>query len=148
MKAIGKATSVALLVAATAPFSVLALGALEGCDKFKKGGEADAAAEAAPTAVETATATATESASATTTPVAPVWHHPAVHPDAGSVKLADGGVAPIPTPIPSGAPGAPSGLTIPTALPSGFPTAMPSGFPRGLPSTLPSGLRLPPAQPK
>jgi hypothetical protein len=141
MKTLAKATSFALLVAATAPFSILALGTLEGCDKFKKGGEADAAPEAAPVATDTATATDSASASAAPT-AAPVWHKPAAHVDAGTVKLADGGVAPIPTPIPtpvpSGAP-TPSGLVVPTAIP----TTLPSNFPKGLPSTLPSGLKLP-----
>jgi hypothetical protein len=143
MKALAKATSAVLLVAATAPFSVLALGALEGCDKFKKGGEADAAPEAAPVASDTASA-APDVVDAGVAPIAPVWHKPVVHDggavDAGTVKLADGGAAPIPTPIPTPMPSGAPTLTVPTAIP----TTLPSNFPKGIPSTIPTNLKLPP----
>lgn len=141
MNAIAKSSTVVLVLVAGLPFlaALAVAGTVSGCDKFKKGGDADAASDAAPvaTTVDTApTSTATPSATTNT----PTWHPPvhvdggAKHGDAGTVKLADGGVAPLPTPMPSFTP--PPGF--PTALPSTFPTAFPSNLPRGLPSGFPA----------
>ena len=145
MNAIAKTSTFALVLVATAPLIIVTVS---GCDKFKKGGDGDAASDAAPAA--TAETTPTESATpSATTITTPTWR-PTVRVDGGAklgdggvVKLADGGMAaPIPTPVPGGTLVPPPGF--PTAFPSTVP-ALPPGFPSSLPKGIPSVL---PSQPK
>ncbi len=60
------------------------------------------------------------------------------------VSLPDGGTAIVPQSADGGVPGLPA-FTIPTALPSGvtMPTSIPTTLPSGFPTTLPSGFHLP-----
>lgn len=136
MNAIAKTSTIVLVLVASLPLLTVTVS---GCDKFKKGGDADAAAEGGPaTPAETTTATDTATPSATTI-TTPTWHPPArvdggaKVADAGPpVKLADGGTAaPIPTPVPNG-------TLVP---PPGFPTTLPTTI--QIPTALPSTLTIP-----
>ncbi len=147
MNAIVKTSTFVLVILAVLPFLTVLAVAATGCDKFKKGGDADAAASAAPTATPVDTSAPTDTATPSAIPTH-TWH-PNMHVDggarlgdAGVVKLADGGTstAPIPTPIPNGTlpppPGFPS--TFPTTFPTTLPPGLPSGLPKGFPSALPT----------
>lgn len=143
-----------LAATATAPFLCAA-----ACD-LRSAAQVDAGPTAvsvtADPAIATATAAATDTAAATTaaTPIATVAPPGAKHtgktaklPNGQTgavVALTDGGTAIVPQTADGGIPGL-AGFSIPTALPSGMtmPTALPTTLPSGFPTTLPSGFKMP-----
>ena len=126
-------SQVVLFVLGTAPFAVTA------CDLMKKRSDAADAAPAATSAAATTAPPDTAVPALTPSTVAP-----GPHGGGGGVRprLPDGGVGPLTFPE-GGLPPFPSGLVIPSSLPSGFPPIpsgfppIPSGFPTVFPSTLP-----------
>lgn len=114
------------------------LMALPACDLLKKADPIDASPGATPTPTIVATTTPTiDPATAPTGTVPTLTPTPVgvgTKPAGTPQPKTDGGVVALPTD------GGKPGLTIPTALPSGFPTALPSGFPTALPSGFPTAL--------
>lgn len=142
--------------AAISPFLVLA-----ACDLSKLREPVDSGPPAS-TSVGAATAAATDTAAAATdtaaatvaAPIATVAPPGAKHtgrtarlPNGQTgavVALTDGGTAIVPQTADGGVPGL-AGFVMPTALPSGMamPTAIPTTLPQGFPTTLPSGFKMP-----
>jgi hypothetical protein len=148
-----------MILAATAvsPFLFVAACSLRGVDTNADGGGPTSASvapaiTAAPAATDTTAATV--AAVATTGPVATVAPPGAKHtgktvklPNGQTgavVALTDGGTAVVPQSADGGVPGL-AGFSIPTAFPSGvtMPTAIPTTLPSGFPTTLPSGFKMP-----
>jgi hypothetical protein len=141
--------------AAAAPFLVLAACDLQKLREPEDSGPAAAVSVAPAIATDTAAATAAETAAATVAaPIATVAPPGAKHtgrtaklPNGQTgavVALTDGGTAIVPQSADGGIPGL-AGFVMPTALPSGMtmPTALPTTLPSGFPTTLPSGFKMP-----
>jgi hypothetical protein len=141
---------------AVSPFFALVACDLQKLREPEDAGPPASTSVAAATATDTAAAaTATDPAAATAAaPIATVAPPGAKHtgrtaklPNGQTgavVALTDGGTAIVPQTADGGIPGL-AGFAIPTALPSGvtMPTAIPTTLPSGFPTTLPSGFKMP-----